>query len=76
MTFRCDQSWQSGSGPMCAANVTSGADPTADVVHLETQDLHGKAEGINIVHADEQYIVPTDGKPIRGLIQVAFLVNQ
>lgn len=22
------------------------------------------------MHADEQYIVPTDGKPIRGLIQV------
>lgn len=22
-----------------------------------------------IVHADQQYIVPTDGKPIRGLIQ-------
>lgn len=30
----------------------------------------GRAEGYGIVHADEQYIVPTDGKPIRGLIQV------
>ena len=35
------------------------------------QDLLGRAEGIGIVHADEQYIVPTDGKPIRGLIQVS-----
>ena len=31
----------------------------------------GRAEGYGIVHADEQYIVPTDGKPIRGLIQVS-----
>jgi len=34
------------------------------------QDHLGRAEGYGIVHADEQYIVPTDGKPIRGLIQV------
>jgi hypothetical protein len=33
------------------------------------QDQLGRAEGYNIVHADHQYCVPTDGKPIRGLIQ-------
>lgn len=33
------------------------------------QDHLGRAEGYNIVHADRQFIVPTDGKPIRGLIQ-------
>lgn len=35
----------------------------------ELQDHLGRAEGYNIVHADKQFIVPTDGKPIRGLIQ-------
>ena len=34
-----------------------------------TQDHLGRAEGYGIVHSDHQYIVPTDGKPIRGLIQ-------
>ena len=33
------------------------------------QDHLGRAEGYNIVQADEQYVVPTDGAPIRGLIQ-------
>lgn len=33
------------------------------------QDHFGRAEGYNIVHADEQFFVPTDGKPLRGLIQ-------
>lgn len=28
-----------------------------------------RAEGYHIVHADHQFNVPTDGKPIRGLIQ-------
>jgi DNA-directed RNA polymerase I subunit RPA1 len=36
---------------------------------LYEQDMYGRAEGYTIVHADEQYLVPTDGKPIRGLIQ-------
>jgi DNA-directed RNA polymerase I subunit RPA1 len=34
-----------------------------------TQDHAGRAEGYGIVHADEQFAVPTDGKPLRGLIQ-------
>jgi hypothetical protein len=40
------------------------------------QDQMGRAEGYGIVHADEQYIVPTDGKPIRGLIQVPAAAQQ
>ena len=40
------------------------------------QDHLGRAEGYGIVHADEQYIVPTDGKPVRGLIQVGGLGAQ
>eukprot|EP00208_Stichococcus_sp_RCC1054_P004326 CAMPEP_0206143018 /NCGR_PEP_ID=MMETSP1473-20131121/19032_1 /ASSEMBLY_ACC=CAM_ASM_001109 /TAXON_ID=1461547 /ORGANISM="Stichococcus sp, Strain RCC1054" /LENGTH=1731 /DNA_ID=CAMNT_0053538243 /DNA_START=203 /DNA_END=5398 /DNA_ORIENTATION=- len=49
---------------------TFNADFDGDEINLHLpQDLLGQAEGIGIVHADEQYIVPTDGKPIRGLIQ-------
>eukprot|EP00967_Tisochrysis_lutea_P130328 scaffold225275_cov28-Tisochrysis_lutea.AAC.1 len=33
------------------------------------RDHYGRAEGALIVHADQQFIVPTDGKPLRGLIQ-------
>ena len=29
----------------------------------------GRAEGYGLVGADEQYVVPTDGQPLRGLIQ-------
>ena len=29
----------------------------------------GRSEGYGLVHADEQYVVPTDGQPLRGLIQ-------
>ncbi|OAY83900.1 DNA-directed RNA polymerase I subunit 1 [Ananas comosus] len=37
-------------------------------VHLP-QDEISRAEAINIVNANKQYIVPTSGNPIRGLIQ-------
>lgn len=37
-------------------------------VHLP-QDEISRAEAINIVNANKQYIVPTNGEPIRGLIQ-------
>eukprot|EP00899_Mesostigma_viride_P013846 jgi/Mesvir1/22462/Mv18493-RA.1 len=37
-------------------------------VHLP-QDEVGRAEGYGIVHADQQYLVPTSGAPLRGLIQ-------
>jgi len=50
---------------------TFNADFDGDEINLHVpQDLHARAEGHEIVHADHQYIVPTDGKPIRGLIQV------
>ncbi|KAK9845826.1 hypothetical protein WJX81_003612 [Elliptochloris bilobata] len=49
---------------------TFNADFDGDEINLHLpQDQYGRAEGYGIVHADEQYIVPTDGKPIRGLIQ-------
>ena len=53
---------------------TFNADFDGDEINLHVpQDLHARAEGYEIVHADHQYIVPTDGKPIRGLIQVSLL---
>eukprot|EP00891_Asterochloris_glomerata_P002926 jgi/Astpho2/2926/e_gw1.00050.63.1_t len=49
---------------------TFNADFDGDEINLHMpQDNLGRAEGYGIVHADQQYIVPTDGKPIRGLIQ-------
>ncbi len=50
---------------------TFNADFDGDEINLHLpQDNLARAEGYEIVHADEQYIVPTDGKPVRGLIQV------
>lgn len=50
---------------------TFNADFDGDEINLHLpQDNIARAEGYEIVHADEQYIVPTDGKPVRGLIQV------
>lgn len=55
---------------------TFNADFDGDEINLHLpQDNHGRAEGYGIVHADEQYIVPTDGKPVRGLIQVMTAVS-
>ncbi|KAL3142271.1 hypothetical protein ABBQ38_002614 [Trebouxia sp. C0009 RCD-2024] len=49
---------------------TFNADFDGDEINLHLpQDNLARAEGYEIVHADEQYIVPTDGKPVRGLIQ-------
>ncbi|GFH21937.1 DNA-directed RNA polymerase subunit, partial [Haematococcus lacustris] len=49
---------------------TFNADFDGDEINLHMpQDQLGRAEGYTIVHADHQFIVPTDGKPIRGLIQ-------
>jgi DNA-directed RNA polymerase I subunit RPA1 len=49
---------------------TFNADFDGDEINLHLpQDQFCRAEGYNIVHADHQYMVPTDGKPIRGLIQ-------
>ena len=53
---------------------TFNADFDGDEINLHLpQDNLARAEGYEIVHADEQYIVPTDGKPVRGLIQVGSL---
>ena len=53
---------------------TFNADFDGDEINLHLpQDNLARAEGYEIVHADEQYIVPTDGKPVRGLIQVNIL---
>lgn len=55
---------------------TFNADFDGDEINLHLpQDNLARAEGYEIVHADEQYIVPTDGKPVRGLIQVCRLVH-
>lgn len=49
---------------------TFNADFDGDEINLHLpQDQHGRAEAYNIVSADCQFTVPTDGKPIRGLIQ-------
>ncbi|KAF5840614.1 hypothetical protein DUNSADRAFT_16129 [Dunaliella salina] len=49
---------------------TFNADFDGDEINLHMpQDHYGRAEGALIVHADQQFIVPTDGKPLRGLIQ-------
>ena len=49
---------------------TFNADFDGDEINLHLpQDHLGRAEGYDIVHADRQFFVPTDGKPLRGLIQ-------
>jgi DNA-directed RNA polymerase I subunit RPA1 len=49
---------------------TFNADFDGDEINLHLpQEHHGRAEAHGIVAADQQFCVPTDGKPIRGLIQ-------
>ena len=49
---------------------TYNADFDGDEMNLHfPQDHLGRAEAYEIVRADQQYSVPTDGKPLRGLIQ-------
>eukprot|EP00884_Botryococcus_braunii_P022722 jgi/Botrbrau1/9133/Bobra.160_3s0008.2 len=49
---------------------TFNADFDGDEINLHLpQELVARAEGYDIVHADHQYIVPTSGNPVRGLIQ-------
>ena len=54
---------------VCASTITKMRQLQTCVPFITAQDEHARAEGYGIVHADEQYIVPTDGAPIRGLIQ-------
>jgi DNA-directed RNA polymerase I subunit RPA1 len=53
------------------ANCASfNADFDGDEINLHfPQEQIGRAEAYHIVHADQQFKVPTDGKPLRGLIQ-------
>eukprot|EP00963_Diacronema_lutheri_P002430 scaffold155_cov347-Pavlova_lutheri.AAC.109 len=49
---------------------TYNADFDGDEINLHLpQDVIGRAEGYGIVSADEQYVSPTAGAPLRGLIQ-------
>jgi len=49
---------------------TFNADFDGDEINLHLpQDQYGRAEGYGVVAAARQFTVPTDGKPVRGLIQ-------
>ena len=49
---------------------TFNADFDGDEINLHfPQDHLGRAEAYEIMHGDRQFTVPTDGKPLRGLIQ-------
>jgi len=49
---------------------TYNADFDGDEMNLHApQDPIGRMEALNIARADRQYLVPTSGKPLRGLIQ-------
>lgn len=46
------------------------ADFDGDEINVHfPQDHFGRAEASELLHTDRSYIVPTDGSPIRGLIQ-------
>jgi DNA-directed RNA polymerase beta' subunit len=59
----------------CCPGSTYNADFDGDEmnVHFPQEEL-GRAEAYEIVNADQQYVVPTSGDPIRGLIQVFICV--
>lgn len=47
------------------------ADFDGDEINVHfPQDHFGRSEAAELLHTDKSYIVPTDGSPIRGLIQV------
>lgn len=51
---------------------TYNADFDGDEINLHfPQDELGRAEAREIVNANQQYCVPTNGGPIRGLIQAS-----
>ena len=57
----------------CAA---FNADFDGDEINLHApQDLLGRAEARELVAAERQFVVPTDGKPVRGLIQDAVVAG-
>lgn len=55
---------------------TYNADFDGDEINLHfPQSELARAEAYNIANTNNQFIVPTDGSPIRGLIQVRTLVS-
>eukprot|EP00392_Amoebophrya_sp_AT5.2_P014333 g14482.t1 len=49
---------------------TYNADFDGDEMNMHApQDVQGRVEALRIAEADRQYIVPTSGKPLRGIIQ-------
>lgn len=57
----------------CSDSSTYNADFDGDEMNVHfPQDEISRAEAYNIVNANNQYIVPSRGDPIRGLIQVHY----
>ncbi|CAD7946868.1 unnamed protein product [Amoebophrya sp. A120] len=49
---------------------TYNADFDGDEMNMHApQDIQGRLEALRIAEADRQYVVPTSGKPLRGIIQ-------
>ncbi|CAD7975933.1 unnamed protein product, partial [Amoebophrya sp. A25] len=49
---------------------TYNADFDGDEMNMHApQDVQGRLEALKIAEADRQYVVPTSGKPLRGIIQ-------
>jgi hypothetical protein len=58
--------------PLALNCSTYNADFDGDEMNVHfPQDEMGRSEGYQIVNANEQFLVPTSGNPIRGLIQVS-----
>lgn len=54
---------------------TYNADFDGDEMNVHfPQDEISRAEAYNIVNANNQYVKPTSGEPIRALIQVSVII--
>jgi DNA-directed RNA polymerase beta' subunit len=54
---------------------TYNADFDGDEMNVHfPQDEISRSEAYNIVNANNQYVKPTSGEPIRSLIQVSFII--
>jgi DNA-directed RNA polymerase I subunit RPA1 len=57
----------------CSEYSTYNADFDGDEMNVHfPQDEVSRAEGYNIVNANNQYVRPSNGEPIRSLIQVSY----
>lgn len=55
---------------------TYNADFDGDEMNVHfPQDEVSRSEGYNIVNANNQYVKPTNGAPLRALIQVKFVLS-